>query len=58
MKMKDYIYIDEMYSLGSFDDWYNSVMAHHYDNKPFEELNDEEKLYVCQWFDKDYLQRD
>ena len=57
MKMKDFIYIDDLSNRGDFDDWYNSVMAWHYDNKSFDELDDEEKLYICQWFEKDYLER-
>ena len=55
--MKDFIYIDDLSNRGDFDDWYNSVMAWHYDNKSFDELDDEEKLYICQWFEKDYLER-
>lgn len=58
MKLRDYIYIDEISSLGDFDDWYYAIMAQHYDGKTFEELDEENQLYVCRWFDKDYLQRD
>ena len=58
LNREDYIYIDELSDLGGFDDWYEATMAHHYNNKTFEELDDENKLYVCHWFDKDYLQRD
>ena len=51
-------YIDELSNLGGFDDWYDAVMAHRYNGKTFEELDEANKLYVCRWFDKDYLQRD
>ena len=57
--MRDYIYIDDLYSRGDFDDWYNATMKQqHCNNKTFEELDDEDKLWVCHWFEKDYLERD
>ena len=55
---KEEWYIGYLSGHGDFDDWYDAIIAHHYDNKSFEELDLDNQLYVCMHFEKDYLERD
>lgn len=58
MKMRDYIYIADLSNRGDFDDYYNISMRQHFKGKDFDNLDDEQQLWVCYMFDKDCLQRD